>query len=210
MVNRPVRYPSSLGNAAIFAVLALLMTSCDTTIETPIAKSEERESAISELPKLDRESGRGLEIWCRLVKKQFNVGEPINIWCTVANTKNETKPLGWHSNAGNYFCLVASGVTTRTGILPSAFPQLDKAVMIRSQESKPGYVLFIPPLESITVLLTYNATQPEEFSGSVVYDPVAPRGGFAYADAEDAGPPWRDEWVYSNAIEYTVVAGGES
>jgi hypothetical protein len=75
--------------------------------------------------------------------------------------------------------------------------------MMKSKGSRPGLILFIPARDSIRVLLTHKEGRPVKFKGKVVYDPLSPRGGWGGALAD--GPPWQDEWAFSNVIEYEVV-----
>lgn len=159
------------------------------------------------LPTLDGSSGEGLEIECRLVKTQFAIGEPVNVWCTIRNTTDTIKPIGWHSNVGLHFCFVPGDKKTREGLLPRAYPRLDAPITIKSKGMRPGYVLFIPPHESVRMLLTHKADRPVKFKGRAVYDPLGVRG--QWGGNRENGPPWKDEWVYSNEFEYEVVADEE-
>ena len=159
----------------------------------------------TELPKLDGESAKGLQLECRLVKTNFVVGEPVNIWCVVSNTTGSVKPIAWHPSSGCHLCCVRSNTKSFSGVLPLVIPQLFDSIMIKSQEGRPGYVLFLPPHASITLLLTYTSAQPEKFAGRLVYDSLAPRAGWGRVDGED-GPTWNNEWISSNAFEYEVRA----
>lgn len=172
-----------------------------------VAQTGERPGKAIDLPELDGQSGKGLKIECRLTKAQFEIGEPVNIWCTVTNTTDSTKPIGWHSNVGLHFCCVPAGKATREGLLPRAYPQIRSPIMIQSKAMQPGYILYLPPKESLRILLTHKAERPVTFKGRIVYDPVAPRGG-GWAVTKDEGPPWKDEWVYSNEFEYEVIPDG--
>jgi hypothetical protein len=78
-------------------------------------------------------------------------------------------------------------------------------MMIKSKGMQPGYILFLPPRKSMQILLTHKPDRPVKFKGRIVYDPAAPRGG-GWGGAREDGPPWRNEWVYSNEFEYEVVA----
>ena len=91
------------------------------------------------------------------------------------------------------------------GLLPTVIPHLDRPFKITSKDG-PGYVLFVPAHESIQILLTHKEDRPGKFKGRVVYDPVNPRDG-AWEMTKD-GPPWKDEWLFSNEFEYEVVAAG--
>jgi hypothetical protein len=181
----------------------------DLAVKNPEPEAGPGTGKRSELPKLDGKSGKGLKIECRLTKVQFAVGEAVNVWCTVTNTTDSIKSIGWHSNTGEHFCLVERDRATREGVLPRAYPQLRSAIMIKSKVMHPGYILFLPPRESIQVLLTYEAERPEKFKGRIVYDPVAPREGRVVTDGEEDGPPWKGEWVCSNELEYEVIEGGK-
>ncbi len=153
----------------------------------------------AQLPELDSQSSRGLMIECGLVKRRFSIGEPVNIWCTLTNTTDRVKPIAWHASAGSHFCCVRAGSKSREGVLPRAYPQLDEAVLIKSSDLAAGYVLYLPPGRSLRMLLTYRPVEPETFKGTVVYDPLSPRGTFT-------GPAWHEDWISSNEIEYEVVA----
>jgi len=182
--------------------------SCCASIVLLVAASvaytgETAGEAIS-LPKLDGSSAKGLEIECRLVKTKFVVGEPVNMLCTVRNTTDSIKPIGWHSNVGLHFCCVEGNNVMREGVLPRAYPRLPSPIMIKSKGAfQPGYILFLPPGESMQILLTHKPDRPVKFKGRIVYDPVAPRGA---AFITKDGPPWKNEWVYSNEFEYEVIA----
>jgi hypothetical protein len=159
------------------------------------------------LPKLDGSSAKGLEIECRLVKTKFVVGEPVNMWCTVRNTTDSIKPIGWHSNTGLHFCCVQGNNPRREGLLPRAYPQIRSPIMIKSKGMQPGYILFLPPRKSMQILLTHKPRRPVKFKGRIIYDPVAPRGGTVPMNEE--GPPWKNEWVYSNEFEYEVIGAAK-
>ena len=162
------------------------------------------------LPKLDGKSGKGLKIECRLLKTKFVVGEPVNMWCTIKNTTDSIKPIGWHPKVGAYFlCLHNDHDKPRKwgGLMPKAYPQIDTPIMIKSNEMRPDYILFLPPGKSIQILLTFKLHEPEKFKGRIVYDPVAPRSdGIGIFMSKDDHPPWRHELVFSNEFEYEVVA----
>jgi hypothetical protein len=168
------------------------------------AYAQQRAGEPASLPELDGKSAKGLEIECRLVKARFAVGEPVNVWCTITNATDSAKPIGWHPSAGGYFCQVQGDKVTWEGLLPMAIPQLDRPIIIKSNEVRPGYVLFIPAHESIRVLLTHKEDRPVKFKGRIIYDPLDPRGSWAVTNKH--GPPWTTEWVFSNEFEYEVVA----
>jgi hypothetical protein len=161
------------------------------------------------LPELDGDSSKGLEIECRLAKTKFVVGEPINIECTIKNTTNGIKPIGLH---GGHFRLVqANKEAWQGGVVPKAIQQLDRSILIASGWPRPANgIHFIPAHESILITLTYKEGQPEKFKGRVVYDPIRARGLWAVpAGTKEKGPPWKNELVSSNQIEYEVVAAAE-
>ena len=58
------------------------------------------------LPDLDGTSAAGLEFRCQPSQPIYKVGDAVNIFCTITNTTDNIKPVGWHSNTGNHFCLV--------------------------------------------------------------------------------------------------------
>ena len=155
------------------------------------------------LPRLEPSSGKGLKIECQPVEKQFVVGQPVNILCTVTNSTDSTKPIGWHPRTGLHFCLVAGDEEKMGGILPDVLPRLRKPVLMKSKELQQGYILFLPPRESMQFVLTYKPDRPEKFNGRVAYDPIAPRG--VWIGPKDIA----DELVFSNPFEYEVGAAGE-
>ena len=173
-----------------------------------MAYAQQKSGDSISLPKLDGDSAKGLEIKCSLVKRQFMVGDPVNVWCTIRNTTNSIKPIVWHSLGGMNFCLVsADHAMWEGGLLPTAIPLLDQPIMIKSVDiSKPIYLLFVPAHESIRILLTHKPDRPLRFKGRIVYDPLAPRGEWGVSGKD--GPPWRNELVSSNEFEYEVVTAG--
>src|SRR4051812_16823884 len=110
----------------------LRWTSVILLISVWTAYAQETTGKPHPLPALDGKSAKGLEIECRLVKTTFLVGEPVNIWCTIKNTTDNTKPVGWHPSAGSHFCQVQGNKLAWEGVLPVAIPQLDRPIMIRS------------------------------------------------------------------------------
>ena len=184
------------------ALVALSVAACT-------AYAQQRGVEPIRLPDLDGNSAKGLEIECCPAQTRFAVGEPINVWCTVKNTTDSTKPIGWHPSAGAHFCLAQGDKPTFGGLLPLVIPQLDQSIMMESQKSRPGCILFIPAHESIRILLTHKEDRPAKFKGRVVYDPLDPRDGYVVMNGkEDDGPPWKDQWAASNVFEYEVVAAG--
>ena len=169
-----------------------------------VAYAQQRTEEPIPLPKLDGNSVKGLEIECRLPKVRFEVGEPIQILCILKNTTDSPKPIGWHPSAGEHFCLVQGDKLAWGGLLPLAIPQLDRPIMIKSKEMQPGYILYIPAHETISISLPLKEVRPMKFRGKIVYDPLDPRNGFV--DLKKDGPPWKNEWVSSNEIEYEVVS----
>ena len=145
---------------------------------------------------------------CHLAQAHFSIGEPVNIWCTFNNTTDSVKPIGWHPYTGSHFCCVQGDKAGFVGVLPRAYPQLRPSIVTgwRPVGSIPCRILFLPPQESIQILLTYKAELQVKFKGKVLYDPLAPRGGWTIRKGESSEPPWKDEWVSSNRIEYEVVA----
>jgi len=156
------------------------------------------------LPKLDGPSAKGLQIECHVQQTKYAVGEPVNIWCAVTNTTDNIKPIGWHPSTGLHFCCVQGDTASFEGLLPLVIPQIRDSLLIKSKDSQPGYIIYLPPHKSLQLLLTYKAERPIKFRGKVVYDPLDPRNGFA-ASTKEKGPPWKNEWVYSNTFEYEVV-----
>jgi hypothetical protein len=124
----------------------------------------------------------------------------------VKNTTDGIKPVGWHPFGGGHFCQAQGDKAAWAGLLPTAIPHLDRPIKITSKDG-PGYVLFVPAHESIRILLTHKEDRPGKFKGRVMYDPLAPRGGWDGTTKD--GPPWKDEWLFSNEFEYEVVAAGE-
>lgn len=157
------------------------------------------------LPPLDGKSGLGLKFEIRIEKNKFVVGEPVNLQCTITNTTDSLKPIGWHTSAGSHFCIVsADKAAWEGGVLPTMIPQLTKQILTKSKEGSPGQILYLPARESISILLTHKAERAEKFKGRVVYDPADTHNGFIPDDGDD-GPPWKDELVSSNSFEYEVV-----
>jgi hypothetical protein len=163
----------------------------------------------AQLPELDAQSAKGLQMNCEVVKKQFVVGEPVNIWCTVTNTTDSIKPIGWHPSAGLYFCLVQGEAFKFGGVLPLAIPQIREPITVKSGNGRIGYVLYLPAHKTLTIMLTYKPERAEKFRGRIVYDPGEPRDGWAFMNKEE-GPPWKNDWIYSNVFEYQVEAGEKS
>jgi len=183
--------------------MRLLLLSVFALVACAVAAPEGTSRKATPLPALDGKSGKGLKIECRLVKNRFAVGEPINMWCTVTNTTDSTKPVGWHPNTGVHFRCVREGKATRGGVLPRAFPQFRVPTMVKSQDMRPGYILYVPPKASVQILLSHRAERPKKFRGTIIYDPVGLRG--IWGGKLEDGPPWKGEWVRSNVFEYEVV-----
>lgn len=156
------------------------------------------------LPKLDENSAKGLRLHCQLTKTNFVVGEPVNIWCAVTNTTDSTKPLMWHPYTGSHYCLVRREMNWMGGILPLVQPQLRDEIKIKSAGSLLAneYILYIPPHDSVMLLLTYNSQRPEQFKGRVVYDPMIHGGGFS---GEEALERAKQACAFSNTFEYEVT-----
>ena len=170
--------------------------------DRPQSSSEEA----NPLPPLDGKSGQGLKIEIRLDSCKYLVGEPVNVQCTITNSSDSLKPIGWHPSAGAHFCLVpADKAAWEGGLLPTVIPQLTKQVLTKSKEGRPGQILYLPARESIQVLLTHKAERAEKFKGRLVYDPIDPHDGFPLKILED-GPPWKDDLISSNEFEYEVIA----
>ena len=187
-------------------VLGIAVIGEDTQLVGDVVNVVNRSTETAPLPKLDGRSAKGLELECSLVQATFAVGEPVNIWCTVKNTTDSTKPVGWHPFGGGHFCQVQGDKPGWGGLLPTVVPHLDRPIMITSRDV-PGYVLFVPPHESIQILLTHKEDRPGKFKGRAVYDPVDPRDGTRELTKD--GPPWKDELLFSNEFEYEVVAAGQ-
>ena len=179
-------------------------TSVILVVAACLTYAQQRAGEAISLPKLDGNSAKGLEIKCRLVKTRFVTGEPVNVWCTITNTTDRIKPVGWHPSSGTHFsCVPLDKAVWEGGLLPMAIPHLDRPIMIESKDGRPGYVLFIPAHESIQILLTHKEERPVKFKGRIVYDPLDPRNEGVVTDD---GPPWRNELASSNEFEYEVVA----
>jgi len=74
---------------------------------------------------------------CDAAQKKFEVGEPVNIWCTVTNTTDGVKPIAWHPSAGSHFCLVNGEAVKFEGILPLAIPQIQEPLYQHSKRLNP-------------------------------------------------------------------------
>ena len=174
-----------------------------------VAYTGEEVGEATSLPRLDGSSAKGLEFSVTLggdpnvknnLKAKYAVGERIQMWCTVKNTTDSIKPIGWHTRAGPHFLLVNSDNPTG-GVFPDVFPQIYSPIMIKSKGSPAGYVLFLPPRKSLTILLSYKPPGPMKFRGKIRYDPAVARGGW-----DISGQDWNHQCVYSNEFEYEVVA----
>lgn len=159
------------------------------------------DSPSDSLPKLDENSAKGLQFNCRLVKTNFTVGEPVNIWCVVTNSTDSTRPLVWHPSAGSHYCLVRGETDWMGGILPLVLPQLQDEIKIKSAGWANEQFLYLPPHASVTLLLTYKPDRPEQFKGRVVYDPMIHGGGFF---GEEALERAKQACAFSNTFEYQV------
>ncbi len=155
------------------------------------------------LPKLDRDSAKDLHVRCSLVKTNFTVGEPVNIWCLVTNTTDTIKPMVWHPSTGSHYCLVQGETAWTGGVLPLVIPQLRDAIKIKSTGWSPELLLFLPPHSSVNLLLTYKPERPERFKGRMVYDPMAHGGGFF---GDEASEKAKQACLFSNTFEYEVRA----
>ncbi len=160
------------------------------------------DSSNKQLPKLDENSTKGLQFHCKLVKTNFVVGEPVNIWCIVTNTTDSIKPLVWHPSTGSHYCLVRGETNWMGGILPLVQPQLRDEIKVKSTGWSPEYLLFLPPNTSVTLLLTYKPERPEQFKGRVVYDPMTHGGGFFGDEALEKA---KQACAFSNTFEYEVT-----
>jgi hypothetical protein len=155
------------------------------------------------LPKLDQDSAKGLQVRCSVVKTNFTVGEPVNVWCLVTNTTDAIKPMVWHPSTGSHYCLVQGETAWTGGVLPLMIPQLRDAIKIKSTGSSPEFMLFLPPHSSVSLLLTYKPERPERFKGRMVYDPVTHGGGFS---GDEAFEKAKEACLFSNIFEYEVRA----
>jgi hypothetical protein len=160
------------------------------------------ESSSDPLPKLEENSTKGLQFHCWLVKTNFVVGEPVNIWCAVTNTTDRVKPLVWHPSTGSHYCLTQGETNWTGGILPMVLPQLQDEIKIRSTGWSPEYLLFLSPRTSVTLLLTYKPERPEQFKGRLVYDPITRGGGFIGDEALEKA---KQACAFSNMFEYEVT-----
>ena len=156
------------------------------------------------LPNLDQHSAEGLRLQCSLVKKQFKVGEPVNVWCLVTNLTDRVKPIVWHPSTGSHYCLVQGETAWMGGILPLVVPQLHETLKIKSTGWSPEYLLYIPPHSSVRLLLTYRPERPEKFEGRVVYDPMTHGGGFIGDESLEKA---KKACAFSNTFEYEVTVG---
>ena len=178
--------------------LLAAITGCAASRPAP-----ERVDCSDPLPKLDKESSSGLRIDIR-VGERFKVGDGVNMWCTITNTTDSVKPIGWTACIGNYFRLVRDGQRTMSGILPRPFPQIDKPLLIKSiPPSTTNYVFYLPPGESLAFMMSYKADRPGKFKGRIVYDPV-PHGSITLS-ANGRDSRW-DTCAVSNMFEYQVEA----
>jgi hypothetical protein len=160
------------------------------------------------LPILDRNSAKGLKIQCALTTNTFVVGQPVNLWCTVTNTTNSIKPLGWHPSGGLYFKRVRSD-QPGSGIGPLALPQIHEAIQIKSDSIwHSSYILFLPPSKSLTMLLTYKPDKTEKFKGRIFYDPVPMIGSGLWT--REMAIAKEKELISSNEFEYEVIAETEN
>jgi len=162
------------------------------------------DSSNDQLSKLDEHSAKGLQFQCSLVKTNFNVGEPVNVWCAVTNTTDSIKPIVWHPSTGSHYCLVRGETNWMGGILPLVQPQLRDEIKIKSTGWSPEYILHLQPHSSVTLLLTYKAERSEKFQGRVVYDPNTHGGGFFGDDALEKA---KEACAFSNPFEYEVTDG---
>lgn len=155
-----------------------------------------------QLPRLDENSGKGLQFHCRPAKTTFTVGEAVNVWCLVTNITDSVKSIVWHPSAGSHYCLVQGETSRMEGILPRVIPQLRETFEIKSAGWWPGYVLYLPPHASVRLLVTYKPERPERFRGRLVYDPITHGGGFL---GEEALKKAQQARVVSNTLEYEVT-----
>src|SRR5690349_18326642 len=120
------------------------------------------------------ETSHALTIQCSLTQKTFRTDEPVNVWCTVTNTSNTTQPIQWHPSCGVHFCLTQSRFKPwQGGVLPLPIPLIERPMLIKSHEFRPFYTLYLPPKQSMRIILSYRPDRPESFRGRVVYDPQA-------------------------------------
>ncbi len=157
-----------------------------------------------QLPKLDEHSADGLQIQCSVVKTNFTVGEPVNVWCLVTNTTDTVKPIVWHPSSGSHYRLVEGEAPWTDGIEPLVVPQFREAIKIKSTGWSPEYLLYLPRHSSISLLLTYKPNQPESFKGRVVYDPMTHGGTIFGPKALEKG---KRACRFSNMFEYEVKDG---
>ncbi len=164
------------------------------------------DSSSDPLPKLDEHSAKGLQFHCSLVKTNFTLGEPVNVWCAVTNTTDSIKPIVWHPSAGSHYCLVRGETNWMEGILPLVQPQLRDEIKIKSTGWSPEYILYLPPHSLVTLLLTYKSERPERFKGKVAYDPMTHGGGFFGDEALEKA---KQACAFSNTFEYEVTDRGK-
>ncbi len=86
--------------------------------------------------------------------------------------------------------------------MPLVSPQLREGITVKSADSSPENVLYLPPGSFILLRLSYKPERAERFRGRVVYDPMTHGGGFFGDDALEKA---KQACVFSDIIEYEVT-----
>jgi hypothetical protein len=136
------------------------------------------EGKVDQLPALDDSTTKGLVMKAKPVRPTFKVGEHVKIICTITNNSDSVKPLGWWDKGLHFTCLRGEEGGVLCGVSPCSYPEIPEPIQIRSKPlPRPGYILYVPPHESLTFHLSHKAEKPERFRGRMLYDPLAPRAG---------------------------------
>ena len=192
----------------------LIIVQADPTTQPATTQPITTHSTV--LPEPGSNSANGLTIDCRPSRDEVRVGEKVLIWCTLTNSTKQTKPVAYNTTGGSHFTLI-SGVEAfekrgnnmqglRGGLLPLAIPHIREPLTVRSGSPETEQILDLPPGKSIQFVLDCGpAEKPQNFTGRIVYDPLASRGAlvlrpddllamsvsnvFTYRIAEQQGKP---------------------
>jgi len=188
-------------NVKLKSMVLIASVSCAATVYLSAADVRK----IDRLPDLDAKATTGLGMQAKPVRPTFKVGEQVKLLCTITNNSDSIKPLAWWNGGLHFTCIRGEATDRLGGLLPESYPEIPEPIQIRSKPNlpRPGYILYLPPHQSLTFRLTYRAASPETFRGRICYDPLAPRAG---VDPPVESPSsWKHSQLFSNMLEYEIV-----
>lgn len=152
---------------------------------------------------LDKPAAK-LTMECLPEHAQYTVGDFIIMRCTITNISEDMVPITWNPQVGNF--LQHEGTKLDFGGRPwIGYPEIAEPIVIQSWIDHPtNYTLYLPAKASLAFEIQLGkAEKPEQFSGTMVYDPLPPYGGGPFG----LGASPTERYIFSNLLDYTVVAG---